>query len=401
MEYSNKLFQTPSPKRESSDRFLSPSRTPSSQLLLNKDELTKSNVFSKHLKLSTPPSKRLTSSLSCFSPTKSSDSFDLSSSPLKKRHYPTHPIQIIQLNGIQSDFYAQAMDWSKNNIIAIALESSMCYINPKNWDVIIPLDSMINVSSVKYDESGVFLALGNRKGELMIYDGNYMKTSPIGTAYKLFDSPAFNIDWKNNTIIAGSNDGTFCLLDVREESIIESIAGDIEGICAVRFAPDLTHIVTSSESCRIKVWDIRNMEKPQIIFTKHNASSKAICWSPLYPNIIVTGGGTKDTFLHKWDMLTGEVLQSKETTTQVCNAIWNAEFNEIVTSHGFTSSPVSLWRGANLDNIASYYTHKERVLYMAQAPDCSFIATAAPDDTLQIWNFFQTHSTLDVMETYR
>lgn len=127
---------------------------------------------------------------------------------------------------------------------------------------------------------------------------------------------------------------------------------------------------------------------PLVNFQEHQAAIRALAFSPTSQNIIVTGGGTSDKTIKMWDINTGEIINSIDTGSQVCNLFWNEEYNEIFSTHGFSQNQLALWRGFDLSSIAQFYEHKQRVLYMTPSPDETKVATAAPNDGIQIWTMF-------------
>lgn len=127
---------------------------------------------------------------------------------------------------------------------------------------------------------------------------------------------------------------------------------------------------------------------PLVNFQEHQAAIRALAFSPTSPNIIVTGGGTSDKTIKMWDINSGDTIYSIDTGSQVCNLFWNEEYNEIFSTHGFSQNHLALWRGFDLSSIAQFYEHKQRVLYMTPSPDGTKVATAAPNDGIQIWTMF-------------
>lgn len=127
---------------------------------------------------------------------------------------------------------------------------------------------------------------------------------------------------------------------------------------------------------------------PLIDFQEHQAAIRALAFSPSSQNIIVTGGGTSDKTIKMWDINSGETIYSIDTGSQVCNLFWNEEYNEIFSTHGFSQNQLAVWRGFDLSSIAQFYEHKHRVLFMAPSPDGTKVATADPNDGIQIWTMF-------------
>jgi WD40 repeat protein len=114
------------------------------------------------------------------------------------------------------------------------------------------------------------------------------------------------------------------------------------------------------------------------------------------PDVIASGGGTTDKTIRIWNVATGEDLASTNTGSQVCNLFWNEEYNEILSTHGFSQYQVALWRASDLTPIAQFHEHKQRVLFLAHSPDGTKVVTAAPGDDIRIWKMFpSTRMTFD------
>lgn len=148
---------------------------------------------------------------------------------------------------------------------------------------------------------------------------------------------------------------------------------------------------TSGNDCVVKLWDMRNLNEPTLVFSQHTAAVRAIQFSPTAPNIIATGGGTSDKTIKLWNYLTGDLISSINTGSQVCNLFWNEEYNEILSTHGFSQNQLALWKGTDLSPIAQFHEHKQRVLFMAVSPDSTRVATAAPNDGMLIWKMFPSN----------
>lgn len=162
-------------------------------------------------------------------------------------------------------------------------------------------------------------------------------------------------------------------------------------VTSISYSTSNYTFATSGNDCIVKLWDLRNMSEPTISFTQHTAAVRAIQFSPTQPNIIATGGGTSDKSIKLWNYLTGDVISTINTGSQVCNLFWNEEYNEILSTHGFSQNQLALWKGTDLSPIAQFHEHKQRVLFMAVSPDSTRVATAAPNDGMLIWKMFPSN----------
>jgi WD40 repeat protein len=163
-----------------------------------------------------------------------------------------------------------------------------------------------------------------------------------------------------------------------------------EEICSISFQNDSSVFATSSNDATVKIWDFRHMTVPLFVYGEHSAAVRALSWSPVAAGVIASGGGTSDKTIRVWNVENGKTIHAIDTGSQVCNLFWNEEYNEILSTHGFSQHQLAIWKGADLTLLAQFYEHKQRVLFMAKSPDGTKIATAAPTDELQIWKMFPT-----------
>lgn len=261
----------------------------------------------------------------------------------------------------------------------------VCSINPKTGDVSELIETACRATCLKFDPLGHALGIGHDDGIFSIYDTD---CSTPTTSYSLFESSALCCDWRDNIVIAGSRTGDLSVADVREKEATTYERIHSEEVCSVRFGTDANRIATSSNDSEVKIWDLRNLDAAFLTYGEHQAAVRAMDWSPLSRDVIVTGGGTTDRTVRIWDVNTGKTLSWISTGSQVCNLFWSAEHNEILSTHGFSQYQLALWRGADLTPITELFEHKQRVLFMATSPDRTRVVTAAPDDDMRIWVMF-------------
>lgn len=76
----------------------------------------------------------------------------------------------------------------------------------------------------------------------------------------------------------------------------------------------------------------------------HKAAVRAIDWSPHHRGRIATGGGTADQILKIWDTQTNNLIKEKNTESQICCLKYSKIENEIITSHGFSTNEINIWK---------------------------------------------------------
>lgn len=147
-------------------------------------------------------------------------------------------------------------------------------------------------------------------------------------------------------------------------------------------------------------------------------SVPAIAWSPHHHGLLASGGGTADRCIRFWNTLTGQPMQSIDTSSQVCNLAWSKHSSELVcveymlkllmlvkvfaylwgnnlhpfllqvSTHGYSQNQILVWKYPSLSQVAKLTGHSTRVLYLAMSPDGEAIVTGAGDETLRFWNVF-------------
>jgi WD40 repeat protein len=375
MSYADLLNCIPSsPKRTTSDRLLSPPRSLSPRSLHPPPETLSPPLFQRSL---------LTSPKDPFIIPSRSDQNSPPSSPTRKRIFPAKSSLSVPLPDIPSDFYLSPLDWSSSDIIGIALPSEIVFLNPKTTATSALSNCPSTHTCLKFESNGSSLAVGTDHGKLFQYNFPRVRSS-----IQLFHSAILCCVWYNHTIIAGTRNGLIGFFDTQSGEY--RIRDDFhrEEICSISFCSDSPIFATSSNDTTVKIWDIRKMESPLRVYDQHLAAVRAISWSPLTPGIIASGGGTSDRMIRIWNIENGETLNTINTGSQICNLYWNEDYNEIVSTHGFSQHQLAVWKGSDLSLLAQFYEHKERVLFMAKSPDGCKVITAAPKDDLKIWKLF-------------
>ena len=153
------------------------------------------------------------------------------------------------------------------------------------------------------------------------------------------------------------------------------------------YNPTKDFLATGSEDKLVKIWDARSFSKPLVRIDDHTAATKALCWSPWKVDELISGGGTNCAKLYIHDVSgTPKITSGVATPAQVTNIFCLKESDEIVLTQGYSTNAISIIDRKTLIEKASLSGHTKRPNYAAQGPTETFIATAAADKKLCIWD---------------
>lgn len=375
-------------------------------------------------------------------------------------HISAVPVIILDAPNLVDDFYCQPLAWSTINLLAVALEGQVFLWNPINQAVLeMPCDSIGSpsesedsstiselslrprprISCISWRSDGNVLAIGRIDGVLQIWNIITMQiihtlTFSRGNSQS---SRIFSLAWHPKCIsllAVGTANGCIFVLDCSIAAPQLKLLGNAhrQSVCSLSWNNVGTYLASGGNDNQVYVWGERTamswkklinadvvvttsatlpslappsnpsaLLQPKFALRAHLSAVRALAWSHEHPNLLATGGGVHDCAIRFWSMLTGEeCLPAIQTQSQVCNLMWSALTQELLSTHGFNENCMHLWRpltkhmsGSSVLGlpVASFLRgHQTRMLFMTASPDGRFVATAAggADETIRIWNVF-------------
>ena len=295
------------------------------------------------------------------------------------------PFKILDAPNLQDDYYLNLIDWSGQDILAVALGSCVYLWSAVNNKVSKLCELSEQVTSVAWSPKGCFLSIGVNDGEIQIWDS--IKAKKVNSFTEQHTARVGALGLSNNILCSGSRDKTIVMRDVRMDGYIRKLLEHKQEVCGLKWSFDEQQVASGGNDNKLLVWNIHSTI-PVRKFLSHTAAVKAIAWSPHQHGLLASGGGTADRTIRFWNTLENNQVHVIETDSQVCNLIFAKNVNEFVSTHGYSMNQIILWKYPAMEKIATFTGHTSRVLYLAMSPDGENIVSGAGDETLRFWNIF-------------
>lgn len=308
--------------------------------------------------------------------------------------YVSHaPDRILDAPDIIDDYYLNLLDWSGNNILAVALGASI-YL----WDAgsgkieqLLELEGSDYVCSLSWIQEGDYLAVGTSMGTVELWDCTQVKKLRIMEGHS---ARVGSLAWNSYILSSGCRTGQIIHHDVRQrEHNIATLSGHTQEVCGLKWSTDGKYLASGGNDNTLNIWPVVNgnhysQPLPLYSLTSHQAAVKALAWCPWQPHILASGGGTADRHIRFWNCHTGACINSVDTKSQVCALLWSDAYKELASGHGFANNQLTIWKYPGMSKVVELTGHTARVLHLALSPDGSTILSAGADETLRLWKCF-------------
>jgi len=309
------------------------------------------------------------------------------------RNVPSAPDKILDAPDMLNDFYLHLMDWSSLNHMAVALSVGVYIWNAADGSIVqlCQVDSEDEyISSVSWIKQGNVLAVGHSSGQVQLWDA---ATSKLMRSMDGHTDRVGCIDWNQHILASGGRDGLVVLHDVRvAQHQVARLQGHQQEVCGLSWSQDGKTLASGGNDNCVQVWST-GRDTPLHTITSHQSAVKAVSWCPWQSNVLATAGGTVDRTVRVWNTSSMTEMFSCDTGSQVSSIVWNTEYKELVTGHGFSHNQLTIWKyprnmSESLMKVADLTGHSSRVLLLTTSPDNSTVASVAADETIRLWKIW-------------
>ena len=311
---------------------------------------------------------------------------------LKYKSIPKVSYKVLDAPNFRDDFYLKLVDWSKKNIVSVGLDNKLYtwYANHSNVSFISELsENESYYSSLAFNNNGQYLISSSNVGNIFVHDLEKEKceiTFKDLSYGRICNICSFNSN--PNLFSFGSRDYVIKTIDMRnKDNPVFNYIGYEKEICGMKWSADDKRLASGGDDNLLLIWDVRK-EEPEKKFSSHTSAIKAIDWSTYKYGYLISGGGTRDMTLKLWNINNMTLIDSINTSSQICNIAFSKISHEFITTHGYANNYIYVWDSRNMTIKATLKGHKQRVVYMALSPDSRKIVTGAGDETLRFWKAF-------------
>lgn len=323
-------------------------------------------------------------SLEVLSPLKVLRNADLPAPRIPSRSVERAPFKVLDAPGLQDDFYLNLTDWSSTDDLAVALGHEVYISRAGQVSKICDLGED-SISSIRWSPGGSHLAVGTLSGQVQIWDK--AKASKLRTM-KGHKGRVCALAWNGPILSTGAWDGRIVHRDVRQRAHhFSRVQGHKETVCGLHWSPDEQQLASGSEDHKVRIWNLHS-SAPVVESSRHTAAVKALSWSPHQAGLLASGGGNTDRCIRLWNTTNNVEMKCVDTGSQVCNLLWSGNVNEIVSTHGYSTNEIVVWKCPSMSRIATLSGHTGRVLQLCASPDGRKVATGAGDLSIRIWDVF-------------
>lgn len=297
------------------------------------------------------------------------------------------PYRQLKTKPLLDDFYSSLVDWSGENVFFAADGCLFVHNFFSSKTLQICNLTSFGITSVKCNPVTSTIALGTSVGVMLGVDMGTLKMS----RYPFHRSRIGVIESECTNVITGSRDRKIRITDLRSEKAVATILQHRQEVCGLSISKDLRFLASGGNDNRLYIYDYRNLSHPLKQCSSHKAAVKAISWSPLSPNLLVSGGGTADKTVKLWDVnlinssrSSSCLIKSVDYGSQVCNLRW-LRSNKILSTHGYSKDDIRLSQISSFKIERHFLGHKSRVIHFSCSEDERYFVSGSSDSTINFW----------------
>jgi cell division cycle 20-like protein 1 (cofactor of APC complex) len=303
---------------------------------------------------------------------------------------PSDPFKILDIPGVEDDYYTNLLSWSYQDQIGICLDNTVYLFDYRTNDITTFYEAykVEKVTSLTFDPYGERLAMGNILGQVSIWDVERKKE--LLCIDKHIDRVSC-LDWSDKGLLSGSKDKNVFWCDIRMRRFTAAkYQGHTQEVCGIKWNSDNTRFASGGNDNRAFAWETTST-KP-LMTLNHRAGVKALCWATNHRDILITGGGLADRTIKSWNIGREKLMFSRDIEGQVCALAFSKLTNDVISARGSADNDIEVWRSNGFKKVGTLSGHSERPLYLAWSPKGDVLLSVSSDETMRFWQVYQTQT---------
>lgn len=179
-------------------------------------------------------------------------------------------------------------------------------------------------------------------------------------------------------IITGSNDNTICIYVANETVPSHTITAHQNNICNLKTGKKEGTFLSSSWDLTAKLWDMRDLSKPQLDLVGHTAA--VWCVADLSSGSIISGSADKLVIIWSRD---GSVQHKLTGHTDCIRDIVDIKEDEFLTCAN--DATIRHWNAKLGTCLGTYCGHENYIYSIAAIPNGIYVYSSGEDRTIRIW----------------
>ncbi|KAJ4821772.1 hypothetical protein Tsubulata_035975 [Turnera subulata] len=176
-----------------------------------------------------------------------------------RRCIPQTSERTLDAPGVVDDFYLNLVDWGSNNVVAIALQSTIYLWDVTNGSIselVTVDDEMGPVTSVSWAPDGRHIAIGLNNSHVQLWDSDSDSKLQLRTLKGGHRSRVGSLAWNNHILTTAGMDGRIINNDVRIRShIVDIYSGHTQEVCGLKWSPSGQQLASGGNDNLVHIWD--------------------------------------------------------------------------------------------------------------------------------------------------
>eukprot|EP01026_Neomeris_dumetosa_P014374 TRINITY_DN15205_c0_g1_i13.p2 TRINITY_DN15205_c0_g1~~TRINITY_DN15205_c0_g1_i13.p2 ORF type:complete len:430 (+),score=24.73 TRINITY_DN15205_c0_g1_i13:111-1292(+) len=314
-----------------------------------------------------------------------------------RRKYPLSrsPESILDAQNIITDINARVLDWSVNNMLAIALGTCIyCWDQEtrqvREFEVFEETDTNEHyINELKWDSSGRYICYADTNNYWSVVDLINLETISSYKVGHQVSAIAWRPNDENGFICLGDVEGTLrgMTFDQIDECSFK-VAGHTQAVLQIEWTSNGSKFARLGLDGTICIWKFEQLLQRQkyayMCMEIKLVQFGVICWNPFNGYELVSGSGST---LIVWDTITGKKLNEQSVGQRGCvtRLVWGYDCNEFITGHQEIGEIV-VWHKDKLQVLGTLSGHVGGVLQLVTSvPQRCWLISAGADEALKFW----------------